>query len=465
MKNIRIGQKEIIHFIGIGGIGMSGLAQVMKTMGFNIQGSDQNKNKSTSNCSKAGIKVFIGHTQKNIKKATIVVKSSAIKDNNVEIKQAKKRKIPIYSRAEVLANVVSLKKNIIITGSHGKTTTTSLVAKILSDQKLDPTIINGGVINSFNSNAKLGKGDWAILEADESDGSFLKLPIHYSIVTNIDFEHIDYYKNYKNLENAFIQFINKTPPIGKSLICIDNKNIKSILTKIKNKNILTYGFNKKANYRISNARYHVTHSLFDLHYKNLNKSKTTIKNINLKLIGEHNVLNAAAAIAVCINLGVKIDIIKKALKNFSGVQRRMTKIFMKNKNEFFDDYAHHPTEISSILDGVNKVYNKRKIITVFEPHRYSRVMSLKQAFSKSFIKSNLVLICPIYAAGEKKNSNFNLMNFAKLISKNSKTQTVLVKNQKELSNYFKKNLINDEIVIGMGAGSISKWMRELKFNL
>ena len=401
MKNIRIGQKEIIHFIGIGGIGMSGLAQVMKTMGFNIQGSDQNKNKSTSNCSKAGIKVFIGHTQKNIKKATIVVKSSAIKDSNVEIKQAKKRKIPIYSRAEVLANVVSLKKNIIITGSHGKTTTTSLVAKILSDQKLDPTIINGGVINSFNSNAKLGKGDWAILEADESDGSFLKLPIHYSIVTNIDFEHIDYYKNYKNLENAFIQFINKTPPIGKSLICIDNKNIKSILTKIKNKNILTYGFNKKANYRISNARYHVTHSLFDLHYKNLNKSKTTIKNINLKLIGEHNVLNAAAAIAVCVNLGVKIDIIKRALKNFSGVQRRMTKIFIKNKNEFFDDYAHHPTEISSILDGVNKVYNKRKIITVFEPHRYSRVMSLKQAFSKSFIKSNLVLICPIYAAGEK----------------------------------------------------------------
>ena len=444
---------------------MSGLAQVMKTMGFNIQGSDQNKNKSTSNCSKAGIKVFIGHTQKNIKKATIVVKSSAIKDNNVEIKQAKKRKIPIYSRAEVLANVVSLKKNIIITGSHGKTTTTSLVAKILSDQKLDPTIINGGVINSFNSNAKLGKGDWAILEADESDGSFLKLPIHYSIVTNIDFEHIDYYKNYNNLENAFIQFINKTPPIGKSLICIDNKNIKSILTKIKNKNILTYGFNKKANYRISNARYHVNHSLFDLHYKNLNNSKTTIKNINLKLIGEHNVLNAAAAIAVCINLGVKIDIIKKALKNFSGVQRRMTKIFMKNKNEFFDDYAHHPTEISSILDGVNKVYNKRKIITVFEPHRYSRIMSLKQAFSKAFIKSNLVLICPIYAAGEKKNSNFNLMNFAKLISKNSKTQTVLVKNQKELSNYFKKNLINDEIVIGMGAGSISKWMRELKFNL
>ncbi len=465
MKNIRIGQKEIIHFVGIGGIGMSGLAQVMKTMGFKIQGSDQNKNKSTLNCSKAGIKVFIGHSKKNIKNATIIVKSSAIKDSNVEIKEAKKSKISIYSRAEILANVVSLKKNIIITGSHGKTTTTSLVAKILSDQKLDPTIINGGVINSFKSNAKLGKGDWAILEADESDGSFLKLPINYSIVTNIDLEHLDYYKSYNNLENAFVEFINKTPPIGKSIICIDNTNIKKILKKIKNKNTLTYGFSKNANYRISNSRFYTTHSLFDLHYKDLENKKKKIKNINLKLIGEHNILNASAAVAVCLNLGVKIDVIKKALRNFSGVQRRMTKIFTKNKNEFFDDYAHHPTEISSILNGVKKVYSRRKIISVFEPHRYSRIRSLKQAFSKSFVKSDLVLICPVYAAGEKKILNFSLLNFANLISKNSKTQTVIVQNQRELSNYFKKNLINDEIIIGMGAGLISQWMRDLKFSL
>ena len=465
MKNIRIGQKEIIHFIGIGGIGMSGLAQVMKTMGFKIQGSDQNRNKSTSNCTKAGIKVFIGHSKVNVKNATIVVKSSAIKDNNVEIRQAKKKKIPIYSRADVLADVVSLKKNIIITGSHGKTTTTSLVAKILFDQKLDPTIINGGVINSFKSNAKLGKGDWAILEADESDGSFLKLPINYSIVTNIDHEHLDYYKNYKNLENAFIQFINKTPPTGKSLICIDSKNIRKILTKITNKNILTYGLNNKANYRISNIKYNTNYTLFDLNYKNFNNKKMIIKNISLKLIGEHNVLNATAAVAVCLNLGVSIEIIKKALKNFSGVQRRMTKVFTKNKNDFFDDYAHHPTEINSILDGINKAHKKRKIISVFEPHRYSRIFSLKQKFSKSFTKSDLVLICPIYAAGEKKNFNLNLFNFARLISKNSRTQVVIVKNQKELSNYLKKNLISDEIVIGMGAGSISQWMRELKLSL
>ncbi len=465
MKKIRIGQKEIIHFIGIGGIGMSGLAQVMKTMGFNIQGSDQSKNKTVLNCMKVGIKVFTSHSKKNLKNSTIVVKSSAIKDSNIEIRQAKKNKIPIYSRAEILANVVSLKKNIIVTGSHGKTTTTSLIGKILSDQKLDPTIINGGVINSLNNNAKLGKGEWAILEADESDGSFLKLPINYSIVTNIDNEHLDYYKKFENLEKAFIEFINKTPPIGKSLICIDNKNIKRIKNKIKNKNILTYGFDKKANYRITNVRYRSTYSIFDLNYKNLKNKRQTIKNINLKLIGEHNVLNASAAAAVCINLGVKIDIIKKSLKNFSGVQRRMTKIFTKNKNDFFDDYAHHPTEISSVLKGVKKSYNKRKIITVFEPHRYSRINLLKTAFSRSFREAHLVLICPIYAAGEKKSSNFNLINFAKLISKNSRTQVVVLRNQEELSNYFKKNLIEDEIIIGMGAGSISQWMNELKYNL
>ena len=465
MKKINLGQKELIHFVGIGGIGMSGLAQIMKNMGFKIQGSDQNKNKNTINCSKMGIKIFIGHSKKNVSKANILVRSTAIKNNNVEIKYAKQNKIPIYSRAEILADVVSLKKNIIITGSHGKTTTTSLVAKILSDQKLDPTIINGGVINSFRSNAKLGKGEWAILEADESDGSFLKLPINYSIVTNIDYEHIDFYKNFKNLENSFIEFINKTPPTGKSIICIDNKNIKKIFKKIKNKNILTYGENKVADYHITNIKYNINNSIFDLSFKDIERKTKTIKNIIVKLLGKHNVLNAAAAFTVCLNLGVEQNIIKKSLKNFSGVQRRMTKVFSKNKNDFYDDYAHHPTEITSMLEGVQNVYSDRKIITVFEPHRYSRVLSLKKEFSKSFIKSNLVIICPLYAAGEKKDLKFNLVKFANLISKNSKTQVIVVKNRIELCRYFKKNLISNEIIIGMGAGSISKWMMELKTRL
>ena len=465
MKKINLGQKDLIHLIGIGGIGMSGLAQIMKNMGFRIQGSDQHKNKNTNNCAKLGIKVFIGHAQSNVKKATILVKSTAIKNNNPEIKYAKKNKIPIYSRAEVLADAVSQKKNIIITGSHGKTTTTSLVAKILSDQKLDPTIINGGVINSLKSNAKLGKGDWAILEADESDGSFLKLPINYSIVTNVDYEHLDYYKKYKNLENSFVEFINKTPPTGKAIICLDNKNVRKILKKIKNKNILTYGENINANYVITKIKYNLDSTSFNLSFKDREKKRKLIKNINVKLLGKHNVLNATAAFIVCLNLGADQNIIKKSLKNFSGVQRRMTKVFSKNKNDFYDDYAHHPTEISSILEGVSNVYNKRKIISIFEPHRYSRVLSLKKEFSKCFLKSDMVIICPLYSAGEKKDSKFNLINFANSISKNSKTQIIIVKTELELIKYFRRNLTSNEIIIGMGAGSISKWMIGLKSSL
>ncbi len=465
MKKIKLGQNDIIHFIGIGGIGMSGLAQIMKNMGFKVQGSDQNRNKNTINCSKLGIKIFIGHSTSNIKKATILVKSTAIKNNNTELKYAKKNKIPVYSRAELLADVVSLKKNIIITGSHGKTTTTSLVAKILSDQKLDPTIINGGVINSLKSNAKLGKGEWAILEADESDGSFLKLPINYSIVTNIDHEHLDYYKSYKNLEKSFIEFINKTPPTGKAIICIDNNNIRKILNKIKNKNILTYGESKKAEYQIKKIKYNFESTIFDLNFKGKHKKNYNIKNINVKLLGKHNVLNAAAAFILCLNLGANVNLAKKSLENFSGVQRRMTKVFSKNKNDFYDDYAHHPTEIRSIIEGVHNVNPKRKIISIFEPHRYSRVMSLKDQFSRCFYKSNLVLMCPLYAAGEKKNFKFDLTRFANLISKNSNSQVILIKNEIDLNKYLKKNLISNEIIIGMGAGAVSKWITKLKHTL
>ncbi len=449
---INIGQKEIIHFIGMGGIGMSGLAQIMKIMGFNVQGSDINKNKNIENCKKLGIKFFLGQKKKNINDATIFVKSSAIKSNNQEVKEAKKRKLPIYERVEMLSNIVSLKKNIIVSGSHGKTTTTSLVSKILIESKLDPTIINGGVINSIKNNAKLGKGDWAVLEADESDGSFLKLPINYSIVTNIDREHIDFYENYKNLESSFIKFINKTPPIGKCIICIDDKNIKNIKKKIKTKNILTYGFNSISDYQIIKPKYNAQSCKFDLIIKNFLGKKMIIKNIILNLIGKHNILNSVAAISVCLNLGIKIKIIKNALLKFTGVQRRMTKIFEKNDNEFYDDYAHHPTEINSVLEGIKKVANKRKITSVFQPHRFSRVNFLKKEFSKSFKFSDKVLLCPIYAAGEKTEKNFDLIKFAKMISRNSNVDVIIIKNEDNLKNYFKKNLIGDEIIIGMGAG-------------
>ena len=459
---INIGQKEIIHFIGIGGIGMSGLAQIMKNMGFKVQGSDVSLNKNIENCKAQGIKFFLGQKKRNIKDATILVKSSAIKNNNQEIREAKLRRLPIYERVEMLSNIVSLKKNIIISGSHGKTTTTSLVSKILLESKLDPTIINGGVINSIKNNAKLGKGDWAVLEADESDGSFLKLPINYSIVTNIDNEHIDFYKNYKNLEKSFVRFINKTPPIGKCIICIDDKNIKKLKNKITTKNILTYGFSSLSDYQITKPQYNQKNCKFDLVVKNFLGKKITIKNIVLNLIGKHNILNSVAAISVCLNLGIKIKIIKDALRKFTGVQRRMTKIFEKNDNVFYDDYAHHPTEIDSVLEGIKKVASKKKITTIFQPHRFSRVQSLKKEFSKSFKFSDRVVLCPIYAAGEKVNKNFNLTNFGKMISINSNVNVIIIKDEFNLRNFLKKNLIKDEIIIGMGAGSISNWMRNLK---
>ena len=388
-----------------------------------------------------------------------------LKSNNIELIEARKKKLPIYERAEMLANIVSLKKNIIITGSHGKTTTTSLVAKILSEAKLDPTIINGGVINSIKSNAKFGRGEWTVLEADESDGSFLKLPINYSVVTNIDKEHLDYYKNYDNLRKAFIKFINKTPPIGKSIICLDDPELKRILKNIKTKNYLTYGFDEKSNYQIINASYKLGYSKFNLKIKKIGIKKKIIKNILLSLIGKHNILNATSSIAICLNLGIKVDTIKRALKSFSGVERRLTKIFTIKKIEFYDDYAHHPTEIKSVLDGLRQVYKKRKIISVFQPHRFSRVKQLKKEFAKCFELSDLVILCPIYPAGEKKDKTYNQFNFAKLISKNSNTQVIVINKEEDLRKYLKKNLINNEIVIGMGAGSISKWMRELEKKL
>ena len=465
MDKTQVGKQEIIHFIGIGGIGMSGLAQIMKTMGFNVQGSDLNKNKNTDNCKKLGIKILIGHSKKNILKATIVVKSSAIKKNNIELFHSKKNKIPSYDRIEMLANIIDLKKKIIVTGSHGKTTTTSLVAKIISLARLDPTIINGGVINSLKNNAKFGKGEWAVVEADESDGSFLKVPINYSIVTNIDKEHLDFYKNFNNLMKAFTTFIEKTPPIGKAFLCLDDTYIKKILRKLKTKNYLTYGFDEKANYRIRNPRYATGNTKFDLSIKNIGLKNLYIKNISLKLIGKYNILNATAAIALCLNLGLKIKIIKKALKNFSGVQRRLTKVFQKKKVEFYDDYAHHPTEIKSVLEAIRKVAPIRKIITIFQPHRYSRVKDLKSEFTSCFKETDQLILCPVYSAGEQVDKKYNELKFAKLISKFSKVQVIIVKNELDITKYFRKNLINNEVVIGVGAGTISKWMYNLKETL
>ena len=458
---INIGSNEVIHFIGIGGIGMSGLAQVMKNMGFVIEGSDLNRSKNTERLIRSGIKFYLGHNKKNLEKTTMVVISSAVKKNNKELREARRKKLPIFKRGEMLANIVALKRNIVVAGSHGKTTTTSLVANILIQAGLDPTVINGGVINLFKNTAQLGKGEWSVIESDESDGSFLKLPITYSIVTNVDEEHLDHYGSFKNLKKSFCDFIDKTPSFGKSLICIDSNNLKSLLTKCNTNNILTYGFSKKSNYQIINVKKNINYSVFDLKIKLTGNKSYKIKNIKLNLIGDHNISNATASIAIALNLGIKISKIKIALKKFLGIQRRFTKVFSLGKREFYDDYAHHPTEIKAVLNGVREVYRDRKIICIFQPHRYSRTNALKKEFALSFKSSNAVVLCPVYSAGEKLKHNFNQDSFSKLISKKSKIQVINIQNQKDLKNYLKKNLIDDELVICMGAGSISNWIREI----
>ena len=459
---IELAKTEIIHFVGIGGIGMSGLALIMKGLGFKVQGSDISSNKNIERLKKNKIKIYIGHNRKNIQKSTILVISSAVKQSNSEIIMAKEKQLPIYKRGDMLAHVVSLlKRNVVVAGSHGKTTTTSLVSGIFSKAKLDPTIINGGVLNSFNNSAKLGKSDWCILESDESDGSFINVSPTYSIITNIDQEHMDHYKSVNNLKKLFIKFIEKTPSFGKSFICLDDKNNKEVIKALKNKNFHTYGTNGNSQFCIKNILQSKEFSKFNINVKLPGKKNYIINNIKIPLLGRHNIRNATAAVAVATNIGISKKIIKESLKEFKGVQRRFNKIFVFREVTFFDDYAHHPTEIKEVLKGVRQVYKNEEIICVFQPHRISRLKDLKTEFSLSFKNANNVILCPIYTAGEKLKLGFNYLNFAKTIIKNSKVNVFLINNEIQLARYVKQNIYGKKIVIGMGAGSISAWMRNL----
>ena len=435
---LQINKKNIIYFIGIGGIGMSGIALIMKNLGYSISGSDLSKNsKVLDQLKKNKIKIIIGHNSKAILKADIVVVSTAIKSNNKEYVLAKKNKIIIIKRADMLAHLINLKKNIIVSGSHGKTTITSLISHLLKENKFYPTIVNGGIINSIKSNAILGKGEWAVVEADESDGSFLKFKSIFSIVSNIDFEHMDYYKNFKNLKNNFEIFLKKTPLLGKNIVCIDDKNLKSILNKINKKNSLTYGFSEKANLQCKNVKY-----------------------IELRLLGVHNILNATATFAVGLLLNINITKIKKSLLNFSGVQRRLTLLYNSKSIIVYDDYAHHPTEIKAVLNACKNNFKNKKIIAIFQPHRYSRVMNLYKEFTKSFVKADQVLICPVYSAGEK-NKHFNYDKFCRNVVTNSKTKVIQTFSKEQINLFLKKNLTNNQVVIAMGAGNISVWIRDI----
>lgn len=458
---IEIAKSEIIHFIGIGGIGMSGLSLIMKGKGFKVQGSDITHNKNIDRLKKEKIKIFIGHKKQNINNATILVISSAIKKDNSELIEAKKRQLPIYGRGEMLANLVSLTKNIVVAGAHGKTTTTSLIATIFQNTKIDPTVINGGVINSINNSAQLGKSNWSILEADESDGSFVYIPPTYSIITNIDREHMDYYKSVNDIKNHFIRFINKVPSFGKSFICIDDKINNELLKEIKHKNFYTYGLNIKSNFFISNIKQSKEFSEFDLKISLPNKNKKTIKKIKIPLLGLHNIRNSVAAAAVALTVGISVSKIKKALKNFQGVQRRFNKVFTFNNVDFYDDYAHHPTEIKEVLNSIKTVYDNYEKICIFQPHRISRLKDQKKEFTFAFKDADQVILCPIYDAGEKIKLGLNYYSFAKDIIKNSKVKLFLINDQFQLAKFVKYSIYGKKIVVGMGAGSISAWIREL----
>ena len=458
---IKLAKSEIVHFIGIGGIGMSGLSLIMKGKGFKVQGSDLASNKNIERLKKEKIKIQIGHKKQNINKATIVVVSSAIKKNNPELIEAKKKQLPVYKRGEMLAHIVSLTKNIVVVGSHGKTTTTSLIASIFQETRIDPTIINGGVINSINNSAKLGKSDWSILEADESDGSFVYIPPTYSIITNIDREHMDFYSSMNKLNEYFIKFVNKVPSFGKSFICLDDKNNKILIKNVNNKNYYTYGLDSKSNFCIKNIKQTKQYSEFDLKISLPNKKNRIIKKFRIPLLGIHNIRNSVAATALSITVGLTVLSVKRGLKNFKGVQRRFNKIFSYNKVDFFDDYAHHPTEIKGVLNGVHNVYDGYEKVCIFQPHRVSRLKDLKKEFTYAFKDADKVILFPVYTAGEKIKLGFSYLNFAKKIIKNSKVKLFLIDDKFQLAKYIKNNIYGKKIVIGMGAGSISTWMREL----
>ncbi len=451
-------KKITIHFIGISGIGMSGIAELMHDKGYIIQGSDITENENTRRLKNKGIKFFLNHKKDNIKNADAIVYSTAIKDSNPELKGAIKKKIPLLSRADMLADLMKNKNCIAIAGSHGKTTTTSLVGTILDEANMDPTIINGGIINSYSKNNRYGKGKWMVVEADESDGSFLKLPHQISIITNIDIEHLDYYKNKEKLFRAFEYFINKLPFYGTCIACIDDKNLNNIIKRIKNRKIITYSIkNNKSDIQIINIKNNETSSDFEL---KINKKLFKNKNVNkykINAIGKHNVLNATASIIASKIIGVNYYAINRSLKNYIGVKRRFTLLGKKNSAFVYDDYAHHPTEIQATINAAKSL--KKQLIVIFQPHRYSRTKFLMSNFIKVLSKINNLIILETYGAGERKIRGFTSKDLFKKLDKNKKN-LIHVKNDSKLNKILIKYTNKKCIILFMGAGSITKLAKE-----
>ncbi len=452
-SNYMFEQFKIIHFVGIGGIGMSGIAEVLKNLGYEVTGSDMKTSSNIERLKDIGIKVYIGHEAANINSAHVVVISSAVQKDNVEVIEANQRAIPIIPRAEMLAEIGRLKYSILVAGSHGKTTTTSLISTILSHAGIDPTVVIGGRLKATNSNAMLGRGEFIVAEADESDGSFLKLNPTIAVATNIDNEHLDYFGSISELKNSFAAFLNKVPFYGQLVICIDDSNIREILPLL-NRRYTTYGFSEEADFFALNIKMGFITAEYDLYNR-----KKLLGKIKIPLSGKHNILNSLSAIIVALSLRIDLHLIQESLNNFEGIKRRF-----EFKGEFkgikiFDDYGHHPTEIQMTLKGIRENTGKR-IVVVFQPHRYTRVRDLMNDFGVSFSDADRVYILDIYPAGESPVEGINSLKLMKKIKDNG-TDVIYVESTEELVNRLREDCRADDIVITLGAGDVWKVGEEL----
>ena len=455
----------IIHFIGIGGIGMSGIAEILFQSGYHVQGSDLIQSNNTNRLKKLGIKVYIGQKKSNIIDAKIIVVSTAISEKNDEFIAAKKMFLPIVHRSEMLGELMRLKQSIAIAGTHGKTTTTSLIAKMIEENGMDPTIINGGIISSLDSNARLGNGEWMVVEADESDGSFSKLNPTAAIITNIDLEHLDYHKNEDNLENAFYNFVSSIPFYGFVCLCIDNPRTQRLISKLENKKVITYGMSANADIRATNIYYKNNKMNFSLNIKNNKEFEENVYKIEFSMIGMHNIQNALATIATGIELKIPLTKIKNTLKNFTGVERRFQKVGNFKNTTIIDDYGHHPVEINSALSAAKFLAPESKIIAIFQPHRYSRLKDLFDDFCSCFNKADHVFLLDVYAAGEKSIKKFESINLEKGLADYGHKNVLYIQNQKLIAKSLLQIIHPNDLIICLGAGSITKIANSLEEEL
>jgi UDP-N-acetylmuramate--alanine ligase len=445
-----------IHFVGIGGIGMSGIAEVMHQLGYKVQGSDIAEGYVVEKLRKEGIPVSIGHAAENIGDAAVVVCSSAINRGNPEIEAAAAKRLPIVRRAEMLAELMRMQKTIAVAGTHGKTTTTSMIAAMLDAGGLDPTVINGGIINRYGSNARLGKSDWMVVEADESDGSFLRLDGTIAVVTNIDPEHLEHYGSFERVKDSFVEFIENVPFYGLAVLCVDHPEVQNILSRIRDRRVVTYGFSALADLRADNVTAVPGGSRFDAIVLERDGSRRTIEGIEMPMPGRHNVQNALAAIATAIELGMDDKTIVTGFERFDGVKRRFTRVGEANGAMIIDDYAHHPVEIRAVLSAAREGAEGR-VIAVMQPHRYTRLEALMEDFQNAFNDADVVFVAPVYPAGEEPIEGVDSEALVEGLRAHGHRMARTVGSLDELCENLRDLAAEGDMIICMGAGDITKW--------